>query len=59
VNNYFGKFNKDGLLIKPSENFIQAKPELLIKVKKTDQAHLVIGTRGNPIATKTVMWNRF
>lgn len=34
---------------KPSEKFIQSRPGLLLKSKKTDQTHLVLGVRGNPL----------
>lgn len=49
VGKYFGRVVRNGQTTKPNDKFIQTKPELLIKQKKTDQAHLVIGVRTNPI----------
>jgi len=47
ITKYFNNNQKVGQLTKPNDKFIQTKPELLIKPKKTDQAHLVIGVRGH------------
>lgn len=52
VDKYFKVASRSGLAVVPSDKFAQKKPELLIKEKKTDQAHLVIGFRGNPIGHK-------
>lgn len=46
---YFGSL--EGKMEKPAvnEKFKQEKPQVLAKQKKTDQAHLVVGVRGNPL----------
>lgn len=35
-----------------ARQFTQTKPEVFLKTKKTDQTHLVLGVRGNPLGHK-------
>ncbi|MFV1917604.1 MAG: M16 family metallopeptidase [Patescibacteria group bacterium] len=47
---YFSSFeSKKKLLVKPKQLYKQEKPKTLVKYKATDQAHLIIGFRGNPM----------
>lgn len=46
---YFGSLQEEAKPFKPpSLKFVQNKPRVLVKNKKTEQAHLVLGFRGNP-----------
>jgi len=46
---YFSALNKqDKEPSKPSEKITQSVPQLIIKYKKTDQTHMVIGYKGQP-----------
>lgn len=49
VEKYFANYQSKGQVGKPNEKFIQKKPGLLLKSKKTDQAHLICGVRGNEL----------
>lgn len=50
---YFSEFtgNKKSA-DKPKKLYKQEKPKTLVRYKKTDQAHLIIGFRGNPMGHK-------
>ena len=48
----FGGLTKTGEKPQPKEKFTQSSPQFLLKTKKTDQAHLVLGVRGNPLGHK-------
>lgn len=49
ANKYFGSLAKNGKEpTKPNSSFDQAKSQVIIKNKKTDQAHLVLGYRSGP-----------
>ena len=37
---------------KPSEKFTQERPRIFLKSKQTDQTHVVVGVRGNPLGHK-------
>ena len=53
ANKYFSSFQKrKKATLKPKELYKQEKPKTLVKYKKTDQAHLIIGFRGNPMGHK-------
>ena len=52
VNKYFGKMSKFGTLQYSKVLEVQAKPEVLIKEKKTEQVHIAIGFRTVPLAHK-------
>lgn len=49
---FLGSFDSRGIKPLAKDKFEQQKPALLVKHKKTDQTHLVIGVRGNPLAHK-------
>lgn len=52
VNQFFTAKAEEGEIIKPQEKFVQAKPQIYLKTKKTDQTHLVCGVRGNHLGHK-------
>lgn len=53
ANKYFSSFvSKKKVAVKPKQLYKQEKPKLLVKHKATDQAHLIIGFRGNPMGHK-------
>jgi predicted Zn-dependent peptidase len=50
----FSKVVKKGKKpVKPNQKLIQNKPEVFFKKQPTDQAHLVMGFKGNPIGSKS------
>lgn len=49
TNKYLGKLkNKKAEKQKNNEVFVQNEPQILLKTKKTNQAHIALGFRGNP-----------
>lgn len=53
VSRYLGDLKKDGRKqIIPNVKFNQKKPKVLLKSKKTDQTHILIGFRGDPLGSK-------
>jgi len=53
IGKYFSILKKTGKgLIKPKAEFKQSKPQVMLKNKKTDQAHLILGFRGDPMGSK-------
>jgi len=49
---YLSKLEGKKDKFKPKEKFKQDKPQVYLKTKKTDQTHLIIGVRGNPVGHK-------
>lgn len=49
VGNFLGGIKTKGLRPAPKEVFFQNKPQIFLKTKKTDQTHLILGVRGNPL----------
>lgn len=52
ANKYFSEFSRPEKKIKPTGTYKQTKPKALLRSKKTDQAHLIIGFRGNEYGHK-------
>ncbi|MDO8551887.1 MAG: pitrilysin family protein [bacterium] len=46
---YLGAIKSNGERPKRVEKFPQKKPRLYLKTKRTDQTHLILGFRGNPL----------
>ncbi len=49
---YFGELKKGKKDSRANEKFSQQQPRCFLKTKKTDQTHLVLGVRGNPLGHK-------
>ena len=47
--NYLGDFKTQGSKPLTQETFRQTEPQVFLRTKKTDQAHLILGVRGNPL----------
>jgi predicted Zn-dependent peptidase len=53
VKKYFKSFpSKSQKQEKPKIKFVQTRPNLILKSKKTDQAHLILGFRGDAMGSK-------
>lgn len=49
VGDFLGGVKTKGSRPTPKEMFFQNKPQIFLKTKKTDQTHLILGVRGNPL----------
>jgi predicted Zn-dependent peptidase len=52
IEKYFGSFEKKGKEFKKPYGGKQTKPRFILKYKKTDQAHLIVGYRGEKYGNK-------